>query len=78
MKKNKLDWVILGNILFLTIISLLLLLGIEKNLFQNQLINVVIGFSFFIFFSFFPHQLLKKLSPFLLISSVHFPYNLQR
>jgi len=70
IKKIKLDWIILGNILFLTVISLLLLLGIEKSLFQNQLINVVIGFSFFTFFSFFPYQLLKKLSPFLLISSL--------
>ena len=70
VKKIKLDWIILGNILFLTSISLLLLLGTEKNLFQSQLVNVAVGFGFFIFFSFFPHQLLKKLSSLLLISSL--------
>ena len=72
VKKIKLDWIILGNILFLTSIGLLLLLGTEKNLFQSQLVNVIIGFSFFIFFSFFPYQLLKKLSSFILIGSLIF------
>ncbi|PIS15364.1 rod shape-determining protein RodA [Candidatus Shapirobacteria bacterium CG09_land_8_20_14_0_10_38_17] len=71
-KKIKFDWIILGNIIFLTAISLLLLLGTGENLFQDQLVNAIVGFSFFIFFSFFPYQLLKKISFFLLISSLIF------
>ncbi len=72
IKKLKIDWIIVGNIFFLTAVSLLLLSGTQKDLFQSQLINVAIGFGFFVFFSAFPYRLLKKFSLLLLIGSLIF------
>ncbi len=61
-KKTKVDWFLIGIILFLTGLSLLILFSDQKELFNNQLISVGIGFFLFLIFSFFPYQFFKKIS----------------
>lgn len=59
-KRFRFDWVILAIVAFLTIISLLTLSGIDKEIFTNQLVNVIVGLVAFFFFAFFPYKNLQK------------------
>ena len=61
-RKHRFDWTILVIIVFLTSLSLLTLSAIDKKVFVNQIINIIIGLLGFIFFAFFPYKLFKKLT----------------
>lgn len=69
-KGFRLDWIILIIIVFLTGLSLLTLSAIDKEIFVNQAINILIGFLGFFFFATFPYKLLKRITLPIAISSL--------
>jgi rod shape determining protein RodA len=59
-KKQRLNWPILTIALFLTTLSLLTLSAIDKNIFVDQAVNVLVGWIFFFFLALFPYRTLKN------------------
>ncbi|MDD3679424.1 MAG: FtsW/RodA/SpoVE family cell cycle protein [Candidatus Shapirobacteria bacterium] len=61
-RRHRFDWTILAIIIFLTVLSLLTLSAIDKNIFIDQTINVLIGCLGFLFFAVFPYKIFKKIT----------------
>ncbi|MGI6278711.1 MAG: FtsW/RodA/SpoVE family cell cycle protein [Patescibacteria group bacterium] len=60
-KRRRLNWLILAIALFLTILGLLTLSAIDKDVFVDQIVNVLVGWIFFLFLALFPYRTLKKI-----------------
>jgi len=65
MSTNRFDWGILFSLIALTSIGLLTLLSIASNLFYTQLLFIIIGLLFFLFFAFLDFQIFFSLYKFL-------------
>ena len=59
-KRQRFDWIILAIVVFLTSLGLLSLSAIDKTIFFDQVINVLVGFIFFFILALFPYQTLKR------------------